>query len=219
MPSRTKAINFAHNLIGLCRQLDIGVESALTLGNQPLGHNIGPALEARETLEVLEGNGPKSVIEKSVELAGILLEMAGLSPQSKGAKIAHDYIKTGKALTKFQEIVEAQGGDKDITSDKVEIGDNQYTVTATNRGFISGINNKYIQKILSAAGCPRDKLGGMILHKKIGEFVKSGDALYTIYTSSESKLTAAIQVARTRNPFTVEGMIVSRISSISEKDI
>ncbi|MCY3413649.1 MAG: AMP phosphorylase [Candidatus Heimdallarchaeota archaeon] len=219
MPSRAKAIDFAHDLIGLCRQVDIGVESALTLGNQPLGNNIGPSLEAREALEVLEGRGPNSVIEKSIELAGILLEMAGLSSAGNGATTAHEYIKTGKALVKFQEIIEAQGGDPDMTSKKVEVGTYTDTVKAATDGYISSIDNRYIKKILSAAGCPRDKLGGMVLHKKNGEFVSTDDPLYTIYTSSDTKLTAALQVARTQNPYTIEGMIISRISSISEKNI
>lgn len=219
MPSRNKAINFAHNLIGLCRQLDIGVESALTMGNQPLGRNIGPALEAKEILEVLEGKGSNTVIEKSTELAGILLEMAGLSSIGKGANSAHEYIKTGKALVKFQEIIEAQGGDKEMASTKVEIGEYSYTINAAMDGYISSIDNYNIKKILSAAGCPRDKLAGMVLHQKIGKHVKDGNPLYTIYTSSDSKLTAAIQVARTQNPFTIEGMIISRLSSITEKNV
>ncbi|MHA1550815.1 MAG: thymidine phosphorylase [Candidatus Heimdallarchaeaceae archaeon] len=204
MSSKKKATEFAHDIIGLCRQVGIAVEPALTLGNQPLGMNIGPALEAREILEVLEGKGSNSVIDKSIELAGILLKMAGLSSNGKERKVAHEYIKTGKALTKFQEIIEAQGGDKGMTSEKVEIGEKKYSVQTTTDGYISGINNKYVKTILTAAGCPSDKLSGMILHRKIGEFVNSGDKLYTIHTSSESKLTAAIQVSRDQNPFTIE---------------
>lgn len=219
MPSRTKAIDFAHSLIGLCRQVDIGVESALTLGYQPIGFNIGPALEAKEALEVLEGRGPNAVIEKSVELAGILLEMGGLSPYGTGAKLAQEFIKNGKALAKFQQIVEAQGGVQNITSDKVELGDHQHAIKATTDGYVAGIDNKQIKRICNAAGAPREKKGGISLHVKMGEFVHAGDPLFTIYASSESKISAAIQVATSMSPHNIEGMIISRISSIKEKDI
>ncbi len=106
-----------------------------------------------------------------------------------------------------------------MTSEKIVLGDQRIGIKAQKDGYITMINNHNIKRILSAAGCPRDHLGGMTLHRKVGEFVHSGTTLYTIYTSSDSKLSAALQVARVHNPFTIEGMIISRISSITEKNI
>ncbi|MHA2030677.1 MAG: AMP phosphorylase [Candidatus Kariarchaeaceae archaeon] len=224
MEDRKHATNYAHSLIGLCRNLGINVEAALTLGEQPLGFNIGPALEAQEALKVLEN--PRidnvravSVKEKSVELAGILLEVAKISPRGKGSIFAEEYLNSGKALKKFKEIVEIQGGDKDITSKEIVIGEHSEDIPATKDGYISNINNMIIKSVCTAAGAPRDKGAGIVLHSKVGEFVHEGEKMFTIYANSEAKLSSAIQTAITQIPFTIEGMIISRVSSIPEKNV
>ncbi|MHA2503950.1 MAG: AMP phosphorylase [Candidatus Kariarchaeaceae archaeon] len=219
MPDRNKAINFAHTLIGLCRGVGIRVEAALTLGEQPLGYSIGPALEAKEALEVLEGGGPNSVIEKSVDLAGILLEMGGLAAGGSGADVAMDILKSGKALAKFKDIIEHQGGDPKITSADVQVGTYQQTLTAPKDGYVVGIDNKSVNNIAKAAGCPKDKESGIVLHARQGDYLHQGDPLFTIYSVSESKLSLASQTALTQSPMMLEGMIIRRIVSISEKKI
>jgi AMP phosphorylase len=224
METRNVAINFAHSLIGLCRQLGIRVEAALTLGEQPLGYNIGPALEAKEALQVLENvgldNGKSvSVREKAIELAGILLELGGLTGLGKGTKFAEEYLSSGKALKKFKEIIDIQGGDPKITSDNVTVGDYSLEVPATKDGYISQILNNSIKTICKAAGAPKDKGAGMILHTKQGEFVHEGDPLFSIYSNSESRLSLALQTCNSLPPFNIEGMIIRRIGSIPEKDV
>ena len=219
MPDRNKAVNFAHNLIGLCRGVGIRVEAALTLGEQPLGFAIGPALEAREALQVLEGNGPNSVIEKSVDIAGILLELGGMVGTGSGPDLAMEILQSGKALTKFKEIIETQGGDPSITSEEVPIGQYQTTIKAAKDGYIVGVDNKCINVIAKAAGCPKEKEAGIVLHARQGDYVHKGDPLFTIYSVSESKLTLASQTANSQNPMLLEGMIIRRIGSIPEKNV
>jgi len=219
MPSRTEAIEFAHRLIGLCRSLGIKVEAALTIGDLPLGNNIGPALEIKEALSVLENNGPQNVREKSTDIAGILLELGGMAKPGKGAIIATEYIESGKALSKFKEIVEIQGGDPNITSNSIPVSDYNLTVTAPIDGYVIKIDNHSINSISKAAGCPKDKLAGLILHVRRGEFVNEGDKLFTIYASSESKLSLASQLAVSQPICIIEGMVITRISSMSERNI
>ena len=219
MPNRQNAVNFAHSLIGLCRQLGIRVEAALTLGEQPLGNAIGPALEAKEALQVLEGNGPNSVVEKSVDIAGILLEMSGLTNTGKGSEMASEILSSGKALTKFREIIEFQGGNPNIKFDEIEIGSEQTSIYAKKDGYVVGVNNKSINAIAKAAGCPKDKEAGIIIHKRQGEYIHNGDPLITIFANSDSKLTSALQTANTHSPIILEGMVLRRIGSIPEKNI
>jgi len=216
MKDNTDALEFAHSMINLCRQLDIRVEAALTLVDQPLGRNIGPALEAVESLQVLEGKGPASVIEKSVELAGMLLEMGGLANLGQGSTVAHEYIKTGKALSKFQEIVEVQGGEKGVGSKTVETAEYTFEVKALMDGYIQDIDSKRISAVANAAGTPKFKQAGIRLNFRKGDFVHEGESLFTIYSPSESKLTSAIQTATTSPPFIIEGMIIRRVGSISQ---
>ena len=216
MPNRGSAINFAHSLIGLCRGLGIRVEAALTLGGQPLGCAIGPSLEAREVLQVLEGSGPQPVFEKSVDLAGIILEMGGLAPQGGGSNIAEDLVKSGKALAKFKEIIEIQGGDPKITSEEVEIGKYSTAFEATKDGYIVGIDSKIISTIAKIAGCPQVKEAGILLNVKQGDFVHRGDKLLTIFSNQETKLTQATQFMTNQSPFLLEGMVIQRLGSLAE---
>ncbi len=224
MPSRSNAINFAHSLIGLCRQLGIRVEAALTLGEQPLGHNIGPALEAKEALQILENKTSESrvsisVKEKAIELAGILLEMGGLTSTNKGTQMAQEYIDSGKALQKFKEIIEIQGGDPNISSDDIQLGEYSLNIPAAKDGYITQVLNNSVKNICITAGAPKDKGAGIILHAKLGEFVHEGDVLFTIYSNSESKLSLAQQTCISMPAYTVEGMIIRRIGSSPEGEV
>ena len=74
-----QARSLAHDFMELGRRLDVQVEVAITYGGQPVGYAVGPALEAREALETLRGNGPGSLVEKATSLAGIMLELGGVA--------------------------------------------------------------------------------------------------------------------------------------------
>jgi AMP phosphorylase len=159
------------------------------------------------------GKGPRSVLEKSIELSGILLEMAGVANRGMGAKMANEYVQSGKALKKFYEIVEVQGGAPEVKPEEIEIGQYTTKIKATDDGYISYVSNKQIKNIASALGCPSDKKSGLILHRKRGEFVKKGDTVLELYTTRESALDAAIQLANLKNPWRQEGMVLERIGS------
>ncbi|MFW3146702.1 MAG: AMP phosphorylase [Thermoplasmatota archaeon] len=205
--ARTYARDFMEigNLIG------IHVQCAITFGGQPVGRNIGPALECREALEILEGNPPStSAMEKATSLAGIILEMGGYS--GEGKERADEILRSKQALNKFWEIIEAQGTDyKEITSADVPLGKMTEDITSTSRGYVSSINNKDLVRISRAAGCPHDKMGGIVLHRKNGHQVDRGDVLFTIHSSNEQKLKLAAATARKLDPFKIEGMVLERV--------
>ncbi|MCH8905867.1 MAG: thymidine phosphorylase, partial [Candidatus Heimdallarchaeota archaeon] len=104
MKSREESLKLSHKFVEIGRRVGIHVECALTYADQPVGHAIGPALEAREAIATLSGNGPRSVYEKSNELAGILIEMAGKAPRGQGSQMAEKIVSSGQALVKFYEI-------------------------------------------------------------------------------------------------------------------
>lgn len=213
MPTREEAQNLSRLFIEIGRRVGIQVETALTYAEQPVGHAIGPALEAREAIQTLEGNGPRSVLEKSVELAGILFEQAGLASRGMGANMAHEIVKSGKALSKFHEIVHAQGGAASVKPEDVEVGQYTAKILAKDDGYISRISNSQIKAMAAALGCPSDKKSGMILKRKQGEFVKKGDMIMELYTTRESALDRAIQIGNVKAPWTLEGMVLERINS------
>ena len=172
MKNREESKNLSHKFVEIGRRVGIQVECAITYADQPVGHAIGPALEAKEAIQTLSGKGPRSVYEKSNELAGILLEMAGKASRGMGASMAEEIVKSGKALEKFKEIVEAQGGSKTISANEIEIGQYRETLYASGDGYISNISNSAVKTIAAALGCPSDKKAGMYIIRKAGEFVK-----------------------------------------------
>ncbi len=210
-----EARSLARDFIELGKRLGQYVEVAITYGGQPVGHTVGPALEAREALRTLiEGKGPGSLVEKATGLAGILLEMGGIAPQGMGKKMAKEILESGRAYEKMQEIIEEQGGNPDIKPDEIPVGDKTYTFTAPASGYITLINNRAITGIARAAGAPEDKGAGIELHVKVGEKIREGDALFTIHADSEARLEQAIVYARRAEPIRIEGMVLQRIGNI-----
>jgi len=180
----------AKDFIELGRRLDIRVQCAITYGEQPVGYTIGPALEAREALSVLEGQmSSPDLVEKATDLAGILLDMSGVS---HGKSVAFHILKSGKAEKKLREIIEAQGGDPEIKPEDVEVGDHTFTARSEREGFLLWINNASLVEIARLAGAPKDKGAGTVLHRKIGDPVKRNDPLFTVYAEVNTKLQRAL---------------------------
>ena len=100
--------------IDIGKKFNVDVDVIISDGSKPIGVGIGPALEARDILRVLEGKGPDDLREKSIEMAGILLEMSGIINKGEGRKKAEELLKNRKALYKLKEIIERQNGDPDI---------------------------------------------------------------------------------------------------------
>jgi len=205
---------FARDFVALGERLGITVECGITYGGQPVGHTVGPALEAKEALEALMGNGPTSLIEKATSLSGILLEMGGLAHRGRGEEIAKEILFSGKALKKMREIIEAQGGNPNIKPEDIPIGDKSVTLYSPADGYVARVDNIAIKKIARVAGAPIDKGAGVKLHGKVGYKVKKGDPIITIYAESETKLSYAHTLAMQLKPITIEGMLLQRISTL-----
>jgi AMP phosphorylase len=206
------ARKFSHKFIQIADRLGIQLECGITYGSQPVGYTIGPALEAQEALETLMGHGPNSLIEKSVELAGMLLELSGIK-RGQGAEIAENLLKSGKALKKFREIIEVQGGNPNIIPTDIKVGEFTYEYKATMDGYMKGISNNLIKGIARAAGAPKFKGAGIKLYVKEGHKVSENSLLMKIYAESEENLSNAIKVLKKETPFYIESMLLDRIRS------
>jgi len=207
----------AKDLIDLGERLGIRMECAMTFGGSPVGRTIGPALEVREALTVLENKGgPNSLTEKSLSLAGILLEMGGVAARGDGYKAAEDILTSGKALAKLKEIIEIQGGDPKIKSEDIVTGENCADILAPAGGYVVAFFNKRLVELARIAGAPADKKAGVTIHKKMGEIVKKGEPLITICSSSDWELEAAVKDAKRQMPIVVEGMLLERYPRITE---
>jgi AMP phosphorylase len=210
--SEEKARALARDFIAIGEKIGIKVQCAITYGGQPIGRAIGPVLEIKEALTVLEGaDSPSSLIEKACSLAGILLELGGAAPRGEGYKLARETLASGKALAKFREIIGAQGGDPAISSAKLHPGKFSFDFKSVQHGYVESIANKKLNRIARAAGAPRDKGAGMYLHFKKGRRVEIGETLFTIYAEHEHKLKEAVALANQLNPFQIEGMVIEEV--------
>jgi AMP phosphorylase len=213
VPDEELAKRYARDFMDLGERLGIKIECAITYGGQPIGRTIGPSLEAKEAMMALEGKeAAGSLIEKATGLAGIMLEMGGVV-HSNGKDHAKKILTDGKALEKMKQIIEAQDGDPNVTSDDLEIGKYKHDIITPTSGYISYIHNKNLVKIARAAGAPKDKGAGMILKKKGGDKVEKGEILYTICADNERKLQTARSTATQLLPIKIEGMILQKIPS------
>ncbi|APH39280.1 AMP phosphorylase [Methanohalophilus halophilus] len=207
----------ARDLINLGERLGMNVDCALTYGASPVGRTVGPALEVREALKVLEtGEGPNSLIEKSMVLAGMLLEMGGVAARGQGNELAMETLKNGKALAKFRQIIEVQGGNPDVTYKDITAGEHTAEITAPANGYVLEFKNKRVVQIARLAGAPNDKGAGVLIHKKQGEPVKKGEPVLTIHAEKKNKLETALHNAQRDSPIVVEGMLLERVQSFKE---
>jgi putative thymidine phosphorylase len=166
-------------------RLNMNVKVIITDGSQPIGNGIGPVLEAEDVMSVLRDDplAPEDLKDKALSMASILLEMTGKYKKGQGVKVANELLKSGKALKSMNEIIKAQGKQK-----KVKLGTFNYIVRSSKVGKVKEINNEIIAKIARVGGAPEDKGAGLFLNKKVGDKVKKGEVLYTIYAENKFKL-------------------------------
>ena len=172
--------------------------------NQPAGRGVGPLLETKEALKVLEQrpDRPCDLEEKAIILAGMLLDMCLKdSPKplqervkkefGNGTKWATYILSSGHALKKMRDIIKAQGGNSAIISDDLKPGKFTYDVKAEKRGIVKEIDCKNVTALAKILGAPQQKKSGIYLHKKSGESVSIGDIVVTLYSESENNLKEA----------------------------
>ena len=160
-------------------RMGIHLEVIITDGSQPVGHGIGPVLEARDVMQVLNNDplAPSDLRQKALRLAGRILEFDPDVRGGYGYAIARDILDSGRALQKMQDLIAAQGAAKEI----IPVGQLSYEVCAEQSGVVTQIDNYILAKVARLAGAPIDKGAGVDLLKKLGDPVEKGEALYRVY--------------------------------------
>src|SRR5690606_3571746 len=176
--------------------------------SQPLGFAVGNTLEIIESVYTLKNNGPKDLTELSLQLAGGMVHLAGVAKTPKaGHAMAKKVLEDGSALEKFRALLIAQGGDDKIIDDysRMPIAAKTTEVAASKNGYVTKMDCKAIGMHCVSLGGGRRKTSdpidfgvGLVLHKKIGDKVKKGESLATIYhnanqTEHVNNIVAAMQ--------------------------
>ncbi len=169
------------------KKFGLKIDVVLTDGSEPIGNGIGPILEITDVIKVLKrDNPPKDLEEKSIMLAGKILELSGKAKKDKGIEAAREILESGKAFKKFKQIIEAQDGK--INGNRFKKPRFSHHIHAENKIKIIHIDNKIINKIARFAGCPEDKEAGIYLYKKKHDIANKGEKIMTFYADSEEKL-------------------------------
>ncbi|HEY9227885.1 MAG TPA: thymidine phosphorylase family protein [Gemmatimonadaceae bacterium] len=187
-------------LVGVAMELGLAIRVLRTDGRQPVGRGIGPALEARDVLAVLnnEPSAPRDLRDRALALAGELLELGGAVATGAGRARACEVLTSGAAREKFQAICTAQGGMREPPR-----AAHTHVIQATHRGRIIAIDNRRLARVAKLAGAPRALAAGLELHAPLGTIVDRGQPLFTVHAETPGELDYAGRYLRV-NPQVLE---------------
>jgi thymidine phosphorylase len=203
LKSRAEADDVARLFAWAGRELGLTVEAHPTDGFGPIGRGIGPALEARDCLWVLDNDAqaPRDLREKALFFAGRMLAWAPeIGSSEKGRARAEALLASGAARAALEAIIEAQG-----RGEMVRPGAYTQVVHAPHRGRVVEIDGWCMAGIARRAGAPMDKSAGIDLIARVGDEVRSGDPLYVIHAGSEADLAVAAAAAAKMSGYMLEG--------------
>jgi AMP phosphorylase len=193
------AENVAKKFVDLGKHFGIKIIVDINEMLEPAGRGIGPILEARDVLYVLEQDKdrPLRLEAKATTLAGMLLDLIYKEKKVKniplggGEEEAKRILKSGAALKKFREIVAAQKGNKNLSSHNLKLAKYKKEVNSTVSGKIKDINNYNLNTIAKLLGSPNDKQAGIYLLKKLDHSVVKNETMFILYSSDKYHLEEA----------------------------
>jgi pyrimidine-nucleoside phosphorylase len=201
MKKEQDAVYLAELMVETGTRMGRKAVALITDMDQPLGRKVGNALEVEECLEALAGGGPPDLRGLSIELCAWMFKLAGRAGGlDEGKKLAEEMIATGRARDTFREIIRRQGGDPEVVDHPERLPRATHTtqIISPRAGFVSAIRceNVGVASMLLGGGREKkedsvDPAVGVVLDKKVGEAVKTGEPLCTVHYNSEARLEAA----------------------------
>ncbi|MDX1585406.1 MAG: thymidine phosphorylase [Balneolaceae bacterium] len=206
MKTREDALQLAETLVSIGEHFGKRTIAYLTSMEQPLGYHIGNWLEAKESIEALKGNGPEDVMEITHQLSGTMIWLGGEANSiEEGIEKSREAISSGKALDKWRELVERQGGDTGLIDnpDTYPNRAESFEIEAGEDGYVQAMDAYEIGMASVELGAGRKKKGesidpaaGIILRKKIGDPVKKGETIASAFTNNDKARQVAGEMIR-----------------------
>ena len=222
MKNIIEGINLALAMVVIGRELNKEVVCVLTNMDQPVGNAIGNQLEIMEAVKALKGEMPEDVEEIVYGLGEQMLIMDGKASNTKQAhNMISEVISSGKALEKFRELVQRQGGDVSYIDDLSKFENAKFVVpvVASKAGLVYKIETEKIGKISVVIGAGRlkkddkiDSQAGIVMNKKINDKVSEGDVLAYVYTNYEDKVEDAVREV-------AEAFVIRKARRIKRKNV
>lgn len=229
MKSEEDAFELAREMVDIGTNVSRTTIGVITDMDQPLGFAVGNALEVKEAIDTLKGEGPEDLTELCLTLGAHMLVLGKKAKDAHEArKILKDIIKSGKGLQKLRELVVAQGGNPAYVDNPslFPLPAIVEPIIFNEEGYVKAIKADDIGKAALVLGAGRetkesiiDLAVGIVLHKKIGDFVKKGDAIATIYANDSEKQKVAVKMVLNAYEI-VAGKIIAKplIKGIVTKD-
>lgn len=222
MKTKEEAARLAEEMVGIGTRAGRSVTALITNMDEPLGREVGNALEVREALEVLSGGGPEDLRKICLALAGEMLITAGRGDKESCYRQAREALDGGKPREIFYEMVKAQGGDTafldQLLAAESGAGTPSYLLRAERDGFITRMNAETvgIASGMLKAGRSRkedslDYRAGITLCKKTGDPVREGDILAILHAADESLFAEAADRLRGAYTFGTEAPAALRL--------
>lgn len=204
MKTAKDAEELARAMVSIGKNLGRNTSAAITLMGEPLGYAVGNALEIQEVIEVLSNRGPDDLRELCLELGAQMLKLGNIEVDvEKGRKLLEELLANGKALSKLRELVVNQGGDPTVIDNpkKFTISPLIHEVKSPKEGYVFDLDAEKvgISSLITGAGRETkadniDHGAGILLKIKMGDYVKKGDVLATLYSSHENLFVKAEEV-------------------------
>ena len=202
MKTEEQGRKLAEKMVNIGKSFNRNIAAVITNMDRPLGCAIGNSLEVLEAVSVLKGNEVPDFDGVCVALTSTLLSLCYDISHEESEKRVLESIKSGAALAKFREWIKAQGGSDEFVDNPEALGTAKYITEykAQGSGYIYFMNTEMIGKAAAALGAGREKTtdsvdhtAGIVLRKKTGDAVRSGDVIAVLYTNKEA---SEIEAAR-----------------------
>ena len=197
MKSEKDAAFLAELMVETGKRMGKRTVALITDMDQPLGNMIGNALEVVEVIDVLRGHGPDDLRELCLELAGRMLQIGGgANSVAEGKQRSAELIASGKALEKFRQMIELQGGDPRVVDAPELLPHTEHTmqVASSQSGYLASMQCEQIGTACVILGGGRerkedsvDPAVGIVLHKKVGDQISARDPIATIHYNSRDR--------------------------------
>lgn len=214
MKTTKEAEQLASLMLDISRNMDRDLVVVISAMNEPLGRMVGNALEIKEVIQTLKGEGPDDLKELVLVLGSHMLVLAKIVESPiEGARLLNKLLLDGSAFEKFKELVQAQGGDVNQLMDPSLLPNARYTKVyrSPQSGFIAEMNALKVGLSCVQLGAGREKKSSQIdfgagieLQKKVGDYVDKGDALAVLHTNSEERLGSAEKVLAEAYQFSID---------------
>ncbi len=199
-----EARELARAMVDIGNQVGRKTVAAITDMEQPLGRAVGNAIEVREAIETLKGNGPDELIELCAVLGGLALVLGGKAQsRDDGEGVIRELLANGRGALKLKEIISAQGGNPNVVDDLslLPAAPVVHTVSSPSSGYVTRLDAMEIAHAATALGAGRGSVGakpdmavGVYLHKKCGDHVRAGEPLTDVHAKDQKSADKAATI-------------------------